>query len=150
MVICGKHIDYHTHMVICGRHTDYHTQMVICGKHIDYHTHMVICGRHTDYHTHMVICGRHTDCLQKWSEERSWAELCFNDIYLSPNCLYPMILPDYERKYKGCSQASLIRASLIRMPHNLNTVPGNLCYHFSIYNDSCFTIRTHLGTKLFG
>ena len=28
------------------------------------------------------------------------------------------------------SQTSLIRASLIRMPHNPNTLPGNLFYHF--------------------
>ena len=33
------------------------------------------------------------------------------------------------------SQASLIRASLIRMPQNPNTVPGILL-SFSIYNDS--------------
>ena len=28
------------------------------------------------------------------------------------------------------SETSLIRASLIRMPYNLNTVPGNLFGHF--------------------
>ena len=28
------------------------------------------------------------------------------------------------------SQTSLIHASLIRMPHNLNTLLGNLFYHF--------------------
>ena len=28
------------------------------------------------------------------------------------------------------SQTSLIRASLIRMPHNPNTLPGNLFYQF--------------------
>ena len=44
------------------------------------------------------------------------------------------------------SQTSLIRDFLIRMAHNPNTVPGNLLYHFFIYNDAvsaCFTIRTH-------
>ena len=34
------------------------------------------------------------------------------------------------------SQTLLIRASVIRMPHNPNTVPGNLFYQVSIYNDS--------------
>ena len=29
-----------------------------------------------------------------------------------------------------CTQTSLIRASLIPVPHNPNTVPGNLVYHF--------------------
>ena len=33
------------------------------------------------------------------------------------------------------SQTSLIRASLICMPYNPNTFPGNI-YLFSIYNDS--------------
>ena len=28
------------------------------------------------------------------------------------------------------NETSLIRASLIRIPHNPNTVPGNLIYHF--------------------
>ena len=28
------------------------------------------------------------------------------------------------------SQTSLIHASLIRLPHNPNTLPGNLFYHF--------------------
>ena len=44
------------------------------------------------------------------------------------------------------SQTSFIRASLIRMPHNPNTVPSNLFYHFlfaMIQQSECFTIRTH-------
>ena len=44
------------------------------------------------------------------------------------------------------SQTSLFRASLIRMPHNPNTVPGSLFYHFlftMIQYSACFTIRTH-------
>ena len=32
-------------------------------------------------------------------------------------------------------QTSLIRASLIRTPHNPNTVPGSSSISFSIYND---------------
>ena len=45
------------------------------------------------------------------------------------------------------SQTSLIRASLIRMPHNPNTLPGNLFYYFLftvIQYSACFTIRTHV------
>ena len=34
------------------------------------------------------------------------------------------------------SQTSLIRASLIRIPHNPNTLPGNLFSHFLFKNDS--------------
>ena len=33
-------------------------------------------------------------------------------------------------------QTSLIRVSLTRMPHNPNTLPGNLFYHFILNNDS--------------
>ena len=45
------------------------------------------------------------------------------------------------------SQTSLIRASLIHIPHNPNKVPGNFLYHFlftMIKWSACFTIRTHL------
>ena len=46
-----------------------------------------------------------------------------------------------------CSQASLIRASLIRRPPNPNTLPGNLFYQFlltMIPLSACYTIRTHV------
>ena len=45
------------------------------------------------------------------------------------------------------NDASLIRASLIRMPHNSNILPGNLFYHaFSIYNASVIRMFHNLNT----
>ena len=46
-----------------------------------------------------------------------------------------VILPSEGALNKCVGQTSLIRASLIRMPHNPNRVPGNLL-SVSIYNDS--------------
>ena len=48
------------------------------------------------------------------------------------------------------SRPRLICASLIRMPHNPNTVPGNLFYHFSHYNDSVVRMFHNLNTFLMG
>ena len=53
---------------------------------------------------------------------------------LMPICQYLTIdVQVYPLDISTCySQTSLIRASLIIMPHNPNTLPGNLFYHFLI------------------
>ena len=62
----------------------------------------------------------------------------------------PIFIDDlpYNGEY---SQTSLIRASLIRMPHNPNTVPGNLFYRF-LSTDSVIHVSQSehiMGTRLF-
>ena len=66
----------------------------------------------------------------------------------------------YWRNSKLCisllyySQTSLIRDSLIRMPHNPNTLPGNLFYFLydSVIRHPDVSRSEHIlmGTKVFG
>ena len=61
--------------------------------------------------------------------------------HTQPSKRWGLRLGDYNiwlhgSRLKVHRQTSLIRASLIRMPHNRYTLSGNLFYLFSIYNDS--------------
>ena len=81
-----------------------------------------------------------SNAVSETLKKRSWQSMCvLSVIHHHVNFCYSQnnrtpLIPLYGYVPRVYTETSLIRASLIRMPHNPNTVSGNLS--FSIYTDS--------------